>query len=487
MGSNIVSIRLRLALWYGILSAIALLLMAFFSYAIFTRSQYVAQDQVLRLSASHVAVGVLGAGRSYILDSKPQSANIVLRLYNSKERLIQTTPGAWQVPPASPRAALVSPSGPAYDQAAAIVPALRADPVQSPEAAFGILYVRGERWRQHVLPLEKEGRVLGYVEALIPLGPLDHAARDLRNLLFTLAAISLVAVIGLGGGIARRALAPIARLTSTAGDIAQSGDLSRRVGPVENPDELGRLAITFNEMLASLQASSHVQQRFIADASHELRAPLTIMQGNLELIRLHTGMDPEEQREVLSEVERETARLGRLVADMLLLARKDAGVPFRSAQVDLTTVALEAFRNAQRLALGQLLSHSVQPGIRVTGDPDRLRQLVLILLDNALKYTPAGRKVALIVTENHGSVFLVVQDEGAGIPAADQPHVFERFYRADPGRARDPGGTGLGLTIAAWIVEQHGGHIDLKSAAGRGTRVEVSLRGVSGPLPDLPV
>ncbi|MFD1733100.1 histidine kinase dimerization/phospho-acceptor domain-containing protein [Deinococcus malanensis] len=169
------------------------------------------------------------------------------------------------------------------------------------------------------------------MEALTPLGPLDRAVRDLRNLLFSLGAVSLIAVIGLGGSIAKRALAPVARLTSTAGDIAQSGDLSRRVGPVEHPDELGRLALTFNEMLGSLQASSQVQQRFLADASHELRAPLTIMQGNLELLRLHPDMDPQEKHEMLSDVEKETTRLARLVSDMLLLARRDAGVPFRAA------------------------------------------------------------------------------------------------------------------------------------------------------------
>ncbi|MFD1733641.1 sensor histidine kinase [Deinococcus malanensis] len=151
-------------------------------------------------------------------------------------------------------------------------------------------------------------------------------------------------------------------------------------------------------------------------------------------------------------------------------------MPFRSAPLDVSRIALEAFRNAQRLAGGQVLKHAVQPGVRVCGDPDRLHQLILILLDNALKFTPAGRSVGLIVTEDQERVLLVVQDEGPGIPAADQAHVFERFYRADPGRARDPGGTGLGLPIAAWIVEQHQGSIELKSEEGHGTRVEVTLK-----------
>ncbi|MFD1733099.1 sensor histidine kinase [Deinococcus malanensis] len=128
------------------------------------------------------------------------------------------------------------------------------------------------------------------------------------------------------------------------------------------------------------------------------------------------------------------------------------------------------------MAGGQVVQATVAPGVRVCGDPDRLRQLILILLDNALKFTPAGRSVDLIVLEDQNHVLLVVQDEGAGIPAADQAHVFERFYRADPGRGRDPGGTGLGLPIAAWIVEQHGGRIELKSGEGQGTRVEVTLK-----------
>lgn len=469
------SIRLRLALWYGTLFAAALLTVSFVSYGVFSRSQYVAQDQLLVLSVHNVAAGVLASGHSYILDAQPDGSGLLLRLYNPEDRLTRTSPGAERVPPSSPSRALATPAGPAYDRAARLVPSLRPDPQPAGNAAFGLFRLGGERWRRYVLRLERGGRVLGYVEGLTSLGTLDRAVAELGRLLLALGSLSLLVVVGLGWAIAGRALGPVARLNATARHITQSHDLSRRVGPTSQRDELGRLAATFNEMLDSLERSAQAQRRFVFDASHELRAPLTVMQGNLELLRRHPTMPPSERDEVLGEVERETARLARLVADLLLLARRDAGVPFRRTRVDLGTVALEAFRDAGRLARGQVLRHEPGSGLFVLGDRDRLKQLILILLDNALKYTPDGQPVELCLEASATGVSVVVRDEGTGIPPADLPHVFERFYRADPARARDPGGTGLGLPIAAWIVEQHGGRISLTSEPGQGTRVEVFL------------
>jgi signal transduction histidine kinase len=243
----------------------------------------------------------------------------------------------------------------------------------------------------------------------------------------------------------------------------------------QHRDELGRLAATFNQMLTSIEAAYVAQQRFVSDASHELRAPLTAIQGNLELLRRHPEMVSADRDESLAEAEREAGRLTRLVADLLALARADAGVTLQCRPVDLDTVVLDAFRMARSLAHGQELSLEPFEPAQVLGDEDRLKQLVLILLDNALKYTPVRGQVTLGLHQRDQQVEITVRDTGVGIATEDLPHVFDRFYRADPARSRDPGGTGLGLPIARWIARQHAGEVILSSTPGQGTMVVVQL------------
>jgi signal transduction histidine kinase len=265
-------------------------------------------------------------------------------------------------------------------------------------------------------------------------------------------------------------------MTSTASTIAHSRDLSHRIATPPHHDELGRLANIFNDMLTSIEAAYVAQQRFVGDASHELRAPLTAIQGNLELIRRHPEMPPADRDEALAEAEREAVRLTRLVADLLALARADAGVTLRHEIVDLDAVVLDVFQTARQLAHGQELRLDPFEPVQVVGDADRLKQLLLILLDNALKYTPSGGRVTMGLRQCVAGSEITVQDTGVGIAAADLSRVFERFYRADPARNRDAGGTGLGLAIARWIVEQHRGAIQIDSALEQGTIVTVSLR-----------
>jgi len=240
-------------------------------------------------------------------------------------------------------------------------------------------------------------------------------------------------------------------------------------------DELSHLAETFNEMLASLEEAYRAQQRFVADASHELRAPLTAIQGNLELLANHTDMLETERQTALVEAQCEAARLARLVADLLALARADAGALIDLRPVDLDAILLDSLRSARQLSQGQVVAITAFEPVQVFGNEDRLKQLLLILLDNALKYTPPDGRVTVELRRNGTTAEVTVQDTGEGITADALPHVFERFYRADPARTRDPGGTGLGLPIAHWIVEQHGGSIALASQPGYGTTVTVTL------------
>ena len=306
-----------------------------------------------------------------------------------------------------------------------------------------------------------------------------HAAGHSQNTVHVLAASSaagVVVALAAGWLMAGRALRPVAALTETARAITKSRDLGRRVPVTSDTGELGQLTATINEMLVSLEEAYEAQKRFVSDASHELRAPLTAIQANLELLGRVVSGGAAERAEALREASREAQRLADLVADLLALARADAGVSLRRERVEVDRLALGALAAARHLARGHRLEVGEIEPADVEGDADKLRQLLLALLDNAIKYTPPAGTVTLgVARSGDGRVTLTVRDTGVGIPADALPRVFERFYRADPARARDPGGTGLGLPIARWIAEQHGGDITLESTPGRGTTAVVHL------------
>jgi signal transduction histidine kinase len=281
--------------------------------------------------------------------------------------------------------------------------------------------------------------------------------------------------------VADRALRPVAAMTQTARAIAASRGFARRLEDTGGKDELGRLARTFNEMLSSLEEAYRLQQRFVADAAHELRAPLTAILGNLDLLSRASGMSAEERSEALEYADAEARRLSRIVSELLTLARADAGQRLEKRPVDLDRVLLDALADMRTVARGRRLEvENFEPAV-VQGDADRLKQLLVNLMDNALKYSPSDALVTIELRNSFGEAILTVRDDGIGISADDLPHVFERFYRADPARSRDPGGTGLGLAIAKWIVEQHEGAISIESSTGLGATVTVRLPLVESP------
>ena len=468
------AIRLRLALWYGALFALVLLLVTLLSYSLHVRGHYDDRDRALVTSAGHMAGEARAMPNGPHLVEGSGGLEVGFRLYDAQGVVREQTPDIAPLPSLDPLALLQMPAGPAYDALAGIAPPLMAPDIPT-TGAFGLITTPDQRWRVYVLPLGQPGTAAGYLETLTPLGRLDESIRLYRLILLALGLAGLSAALVGGWAIAGGALRPIARMTSTAGTIAHSRDLSHRIATPPHHDELGRLATTFNDMLSSIEAAYQAQQRFVSDASHELRAPLTAIQGNLELIRRHPEMPPPDRDEALAEAEREALRLTRLVADLLALARADAGVTLRHETVDLDAVALDAFRSARQLARDQELALDTLEPVQVIGDADRLKQLLLIVLDNALKYTPSGGRVTMGLRQCAGGGEITVQDTGVGIAAEDLPRVFERFYRADPARSRDAGGTGLGLPIARWIVEQHRGAIHIDSVPGQGTTVTVSL------------
>lgn len=344
------------------------------------------------------------------------------------------------------------------------------------DAVLSDFTVNKTRLRAYVAPIMlKSGEVIGYIELAQSLRQVDNTLRDLATLIIvSIAAGLVVAAVG-GWFIAGNILDPINRVTVTAQKIARARDLGRRIEVPETVDEVGRLAMTFNEMLARIEDLFRAQQRFVADVSHELRSPLTAVRGNLDLLKRGAANDMEERAQMIDAMDSETARMSRLVSDLLLLARQDSGVPIAKQPIELDTLLLEVYRQAQVTAKGVNLVLGAEDQAIIVGDRDRLKQVLLNLVDNAVKYTPQGGKVTLSLTKDEAWVKVMVQDTGIGIASENIPNLFDRFYRVDKARSRDAGGTGLGLAIAKSVVDAHNGKITVESQVGRGSIFTVWL------------
>lgn len=319
--------------------------------------------------------------------------------------------------------------------------------------------------------------------------PLDQTLSRLRKLLIA-AAIGGTVLAAVGGYVlAGRALRPVDDVTAAAARIAgganPASSLQTRLVVPPARDEVSRLAATFNAMLDRLEESFSAQRRFIADASHELRTPLTAMRTNVDVMIEEAADEraPLDRAEILGTldgVRRSSSRMARLLDDLLLLARMDAPgglatIEPRRRPLLLDSEVAEALAGAEALVAKHDPAVTMEP-VRIEADPDRLHQLVLILLENAVRYTPAGGRIEVLVGPGPaGSAHLIVRDAGIGIDPAHLPHVFDRFYRTDDARARATGGAGLGLSIAKAIVEAHGGRIEATSTPGAGSTFTVTF------------
>jgi two-component system, OmpR family, sensor kinase len=275
-----------------------------------------------------------------------------------------------------------------------------------------------------------------------------------------------------------RALEPITAVTRSARQIRATGDVGRRVPAGSTRDEVGLLAETINEMLAGIERTLVVQRDFLADSSHELRSPLTVIRGNLDLLR--RAPDEESREECLQEAEAEAARMAKIVDDLLLLARQDADLTFNRQPVDVPQLLGEVERRARVVADGVQLGLGKTDQAVVEGDAERLRQALANLVDNALRHTGAGGSVTLSATREDGQVAIAVEDTGSGIAPEHLPRLFDRFYRVDRPRSRSGGGTGLGLAIVKYVAEAHGGSVGVESELGRGSRFTVRLPVMDG-------
>ena len=337
--------------------------------------------------------------------------------------------------------------------------------------------LNSEDWRVRVLsiPLEQRGHIIAVLQIASDLRVFDEIR---ANLLDVISIIWIVAVLFSGVIVwltLGQSLKPLDAITKTAEQINRADDLSRRIpyyGPAHN--EIGNLVGSFNQTLERLEALFTSQQRLLADVSHELRTPLTVIKGNADLMRRMNSLDMES----LTSIDQEAGRLSRLVGGLLLLAQAESGkLALAMQRVELDLLLTEVFQEMIVLAGNRVRVHLNEiDQVYVNGDRDRLKQVLINLVANAIQYTPQGGDIFLSLDTIKEQARIICRDTGPGIPAEDLPHIFERFYRAEKSRTRGKTTSfGLGLSIANWIVERHGGRIEVNSREGVGTTFAIWL------------
>jgi two-component system OmpR family sensor kinase len=326
------------------------------------------------------------------------------------------------------------------------------------------------------VPLVLGDRPIGAIQVGTSLAIVDATQKSLVIVLIIGTLISIL-IAGLASWIStRQALSPLEDVTETALQITRADDLSRRI-PYTGPpnDEVGQLIHAFNQTLGRLENLFNTQRRFLADVGHELRTPLTVIKGNIDLMRRMKELDEESMESIESEVERMT----RLVGDLLLLSQAESGkLPLHLQLIELDTLLIEVLGQMRVIAKDKVaLVLGEMDQVQVCADKDKLKQVFVNLVQNAIHYTPRGGKVVVSLRKSDHQALVSVSDNGPGISPQDLPYIFERFYRGEKARTRskDGKGFGLGLSIAYWIVKNHDGSIEVDSKLGEGTTFRVHL------------
>jgi heavy metal sensor kinase len=455
MKTKLRSIGIRLTLWYAAAFATSLLLLGVAMWFAVQQGLYHAIDESLRDRADGIRIFIEDHKTRLFLDEVKEE----FRAHGDLFQVLDEQ-GQW-IHRAEGLQDLGTPGGAQLDL----------DP------RFEDRTLGGAPVRLLSTNLEVDGHVYT-VQVAAPLRDLQQGLRDALWLLAPL--FPAVLLLGSAGGywISRRALAPVDEITRTARSIT-ADNLSERLTVPATGDELQRLSETLNEMIARLEFAFKRIIRFTADASHELRTPLAVMRTTAE-VALRGNHADEERRDALEQIVAEIQRTSHLVDNLLLIANADAGHgrPDK-VRMNLTDAVAEACTEGAVLARSKGVALQAQipdEPIWVLGDAHALRRLFLILVDNAVKYTPAGGRCEVSVDERDGFVIGTVSDTGIGIAGEDLPHIFDRFYRVDRARSRAQGGTGLGLAIGRWIAEAHEASITVESELDRGSVFEVRLR-----------
>jgi len=450
------TIRVRLTLWYVALLAAILLAFGAFLYLSLSRTLHDEVERVLADEAQRILDTLETQDGAIHLQDVPDGL--------SSGTLVVLTDTAGQPLGSNTTPATLGPIVAVATDARVIGPHLTT------------VRLQGEEWRVRSQPVIVGGQTIAVLQVARSEQGVEIAMN--RLLLLMGLAVPLTLLLAVAGGLflASRALGPIDRITRTVARIGGE-DLSRRLALPGSPDEVGRLAATFDGMLDRLEDSFTRQRRFTADASHELRTPLTLLSSRAE-VALDRPRTPAEYREALAGIRDDAARMAQLLGGLLTLARADTGQdalarePVALADLVIDTIAALAPLATER---GVALEADVLMPCLVLGDQTRLTQLLINLAENALKYTPAGGRVTIGLARDGDAALLTVTDTGIGIASEHLPHLFERFYRVDTSRARAAGGAGLGLAIAAWIARAHGGEIAVTSRIAIGSTFTVCL------------
>lgn len=368
---------------------------------------------------------------------------------------------------------------------------------------FQNMKVSGYSFIVYQVPIHLDGQVIGLLQLGAYTGAEDRLLERMKSILYIGGLISVVLASTFGLFLARKSMEPIGKVIEAANGIQTGNDLSVRIDYEGPHDEIGGLIGTVNSMLGrmegfynNLDEAYSAQRRFVSDASHELRTPLTTIRGNVDLLKKvwqaedgATGMDDQAIRklslEAVTDIAGESERMSRLVNDMLSLARADAGQIMAKDMLSLEPLVEEVVRRAQFLPRNATWIQgdlSMLGAVSVNGNKDYLQQMLFIFIENAFKYTPEG-SVTLDVIRAGKQIGLRISDTGIGMDRSEVPHIFERFYRADPSRGVTPG-TGLGLSIAKWIIDEHEGSVEVLTCLGEGTTFVIWLPAVFHALPE---
>jgi heavy metal sensor kinase len=451
------SIRVRLSLWYSLILALSLSLFGSGAYFAMRHSIYATLDAELRQRLEGV--------RGIISEDAPRDTTALVDEFRefavgqgARGRL-RVTDGAGHTLFAS--TGFESPIGNL--------------PKERKSVAFNAK-IAGEHFRVWRDSIDVAGIRYDIILATSTKEP-DEALERFRHILY-MGVPSLLLIAALGGyWMSRRALAPVDEIIQSARKISAQ-NLAMRLAVPQTGDELERLATTLNEMLSRFDTAFQRITQFTADASHELRTPVAVIRTSAELA-LRQPRAETEYREALSHILRESETVSRMIEQLLLLARADSGsTSIPTTRTNLSDILEKVWPQASILAESKHLTPEAsipQVPVWIRGDAASLERLFLILLDNAVKYTPDGGRIELRVSTNDGFAVTEIRDTGIGIASEDIPHIFDRFYRADRARSRETGGTGLGLAIGRWIADAHRGEIRVESEPSRGSSFQVWL------------
>lgn len=437
------SVRARLTLWYTAILALVLVTFSAISYVFLARAIRSATDAGLSDTAREFAA-------AFSADQTPSDLRLDFR-YSDRDILV------------------LAPNGTVVVSSRTRIPAAIkqqiADSVRSDFRGFRTF----GGFRAFALPMT----VFGHRYTAVVSASLDNQHQRLRAAArAVILGIPIALVVAAAGGylLARKTLDPVTRMSTQAREIGAT-NLDRRIPVVNDRDELGYLAMTLNELLERLQRAFESQKRFMADASHELRTPVSIIQGEADVVLSRSDRDVNDYRASIEIMRRAATNLTRIVQNLFLLARSDAGTyPISKSRFYLDEVLAECVRAMRSAAVAKRISLTCDctGELPIVADEELVGRLFLNLVDNAVKFTPEGGVVNVRARQDGAAYSVEVTDSGPGIPPADQPHIFERFFRGDRGRRR-VAGAGLGLSIAKWIAEVHGGMLRLERSDASGT------------------